>query len=196
MPDLFVFRPADAIETAECWALAIERRDGPSLLALTRQNLPAVRTADVEDNLCARGAYVLAEATGPRALTLLATGSEVHLALEARERLQAEGTPVAVVSMPCFELFERQETTYRERGAGRGAAPRDRGGEPVRLDALRRERGRRRRHDRVRRKRLLPGSLRALRHHCRCDRRPRPGEARPQPGRLSRPMRLQGPAGG
>ncbi len=75
-----------------------------------------------EDNLCARGAYVLAEATGPRALTLLATGSEIHLALEARERLQAEGTPVAVVSMPCFELFERQETTYREQVLGK--APR------------------------------------------------------------------------
>jgi transketolase len=113
MPNLFVFRPADAIETAECWALAIERRDGPSLLALTRQNLPAVRLADDDDNRCARGAYVLAEATGPRALTLLATGSEIHLALQARERLQAEGTPVAVVSMPCFELFERQGTTYR-----------------------------------------------------------------------------------
>jgi transketolase len=113
MPNLFVFRPADAIETAECWALAIERRDGPSLLALTRQNLPAVRLADDDDNRCARGAYVLAEATGPRALTLLATGSEIHLALQARERLQAEGTPVAVVSMPCFELFERQATTYR-----------------------------------------------------------------------------------
>jgi transketolase len=118
MPGLFVFRPADPIETAECWALAIERRDGPSLLALTRQNLPAVRVAATEDNLCSRGAYVLAEATGRRALTLLATGSEVHLALEARERLQAEGTPAAVVSMPCFELFERQETTYREQVLG------------------------------------------------------------------------------
>jgi transketolase len=122
MPNLFVFRPADAIETAECWALAIERRDGPSLLALTRQNLPAVRLADAEDNLSARGAYVLAEASGPRALTLLATGSEVHLALEARERLQVEGTPVAVVSLPCFELFERQESTYREQVLGK--APR------------------------------------------------------------------------
>jgi transketolase len=122
MPNLFVFRPADAIETAECWALALERRDGPSLLALTRQNLPAVRVTDVEGNLCARGAYVLAQATGPRALTLLATGSEVPLALEARERLQADGRPVAVMSVPCFELFEQQETTYREQVLGK--APR------------------------------------------------------------------------
>jgi transketolase len=122
MPNLFVFRPADAIETAECWGLAIERRDGPSLLALTRQNLPAVRTDNGANNFCARGAYLLAEANGPRALTLLATGSEIQLALEAREHLQAEGTPVAVVSMPCFELFERQETTYREQVLGK--APR------------------------------------------------------------------------
>jgi transketolase len=122
MPNLFVLRPADAVETAECWALAIGRREGPSVLALTRQNLPALRTVHVEENLCARGAYVLAEADGPRALTLLATGSEVHLALEARAQLQAEGVPVAVVSMPCFELLERQSHAYREQVLGR--APR------------------------------------------------------------------------
>jgi transketolase len=122
MPNLFVFRPADAVETAECWALAVGRREGPSVLALTRQNLPALRTVHVEENLCARGAYLLAEADGPRALTLLATGSEVHLALEARERLQAEGVPIAVVSMPCFELFERQEQAYRDQVLGK--APR------------------------------------------------------------------------
>jgi len=122
MPNLWVLRPADAVETAECWALAIARRDGPALLVLTRQNLPAVRTSHTADNLSARGAYVLAEADGPRALTLLATGSEVHLALLARERLQAEGVPVAVVSLPCFELFERQGAAYRTEVLG--TAPR------------------------------------------------------------------------
>jgi transketolase len=122
MPNLWVLRPADAVETAECWALAIARRDGPALLVLTRQNLPAVRTSHTADNLSARGAYVLAEADGPRALTLLATGSEVHLALLARERLQAEGVPVAVVSLPCFELFERQGAAYRAEVLG--TAPR------------------------------------------------------------------------
>jgi transketolase len=122
MPNLWVLRPADAVETAECWALALARRDGPALLVLTRQNLPAVRTSHTEDNFSARGAYVLAEADGPRALTLLATGSEVHLALLARERLQAEGVPVAVVSLPCFELFERQGAAYRAEVLG--TAPR------------------------------------------------------------------------
>ena len=113
VPNLFVFRPADAIETAECWALALEREDGPSALVLTRQNLPTVRSETADANLSARGAYVLAEADGPRALTLLATGSEIQIALEAQSRLQAEGIPVAVVSMPCFELFERQDRLYR-----------------------------------------------------------------------------------
>jgi transketolase len=122
MPTLFVFRPADAIETAECWALAIEREGGPSALALTRQNLPTVRSKTAAENLSARGAYVLAEANAPRALTLLATGSEVHLALEAQSRLQAEGVPVAVVSMPCFELFELQDRDYRAEVLG--SAPR------------------------------------------------------------------------
>jgi transketolase len=122
VPNLFVFRPADAIETAECWALALERTDGPSILSLTRQNLPTVRGEAPASSLAARGAYVLAEADGPRALTLLATGSEVSVALEAQGRLQAERIPVAVVSMPCFELFELQDREYRAEVLG--AAPR------------------------------------------------------------------------
>ena len=122
IPDLRVFRPADAVETAECWELAVEHDEGPSLLALTRQNLPTLRTEHSDENRCARGAYVLADTHGPRALTLLATGSEVHLAMEARERLAAEGLPVAVVSMPSWELFEQQDEAYR---AGvLGSAPR------------------------------------------------------------------------
>ena len=122
MPNLHVFRPADATEAAECWALALVRTDGPSVLALSRQNLPTVRTTFDDVNRCARGAYVLEEAEGPRLATLLATGSEVALALGARERLQAEGVGAAVVSMPCFELFERQDLAYRREVLG--SAPR------------------------------------------------------------------------
>ena len=119
IPNLLVFRPADAVETAECWELALTEPAAPSLLALTRQNLPALRTEDSVENLCARGAYVLAEAEGgPRAITLLATGSEVSLAMEARAKLQADGIPAAVVSLPCFELFERQDRGYRRRVLG------------------------------------------------------------------------------
>jgi transketolase len=117
MPNVFVFRPADAIETAECWELAVKRSDGPSLLALSRQNLPAVRE-DAGENRCARGGYVLAEANGPRKATLIATGSEVHVALAAREALQAEGIPAAVVSLPCWEIFAAQDASYREQVLG------------------------------------------------------------------------------
>ncbi len=113
IPNLDVYRPADAVETAECWALALTRRDGPSVLALSRQTLPAVRTAHCVDNLSERGAYVLAEADGRRALTLLATGSEVAIALDAKERLETAGFPTAVVSMPCQERFEQQADDYK-----------------------------------------------------------------------------------
>jgi transketolase len=120
MPNLFVFRPADAVETAECWALALGRADGPSALVLTRQNVPALRTAFEDANRSAQGAYLLAEADGRRAVTLLATGSEVSLAVEARTRLQADGIGCAVASMPCWELFEQQDLTYRKEVLGEG----------------------------------------------------------------------------
>jgi len=120
IPNLHVFRPADAVETAECWALALVREDGPSALVLSRQNLPALRTNFEDVNRSARGAYVLAEAEGRRAVTLLATGSEVALARDARTRLQAYGIGCAVVSMPCFELFEQQDLTYRKEVLGGG----------------------------------------------------------------------------
>jgi transketolase len=120
IPNLFVFRPADAVETAECWALALARADGPSALALSRQNVPTVRTTLDEENRSARGAYVLEEAEGGRLATLLATGSEVGIAVQARKRLQAYGVGCAVVSMPCFELFERQDLTYRKEVLGAG----------------------------------------------------------------------------
>jgi len=114
MPNLLVLRPCDGVETAECWAIALESAKGPSALALSRQALPTVRTGHTEENLCARGAYVLAEAAaGPRKVTLLATGSEVSLALEARAKLEADGIGTAVVSMPCWELFDRQPADYR-----------------------------------------------------------------------------------
>ena len=112
MPNVHVYRPADAMETAECWELALRRTDGPSLLVLTRQALPALRT-DTAENRCARGGYVLAEAEGPRQATLIGTGSEVSIAMAARDRLAAEGIAVAVVSLPCWDLFAQQDPAYR-----------------------------------------------------------------------------------
>jgi transketolase len=121
MPHLHIYRPADAIEVAECWELAIRRNDGPSLLVLTRQSLPTMRN-DIVENRTARGGYVLAEADGPRAATLIATGSEVSIAMDARAALAAEGVNVAVVSLPCWELFEVQDEAYRMQVLG--GAPR------------------------------------------------------------------------
>jgi transketolase len=120
IPNLLVFRPADAVETAECWALALAKQDGPSVLALTRQNVPQVRTQAVPENLSARGGYVLAEGNGARRVTLIATGSEIAIALEARKLLQDSGIPAAVVSMPCTELFDRQDAAYRQQVLGNG----------------------------------------------------------------------------
>ena len=123
MPHLNVFRPADAVETAECWELALKNRHAPSILALTRQPLPLQRAEEHGKNLSARGAYVLAEAQGgERQVTLLATGSEVAIAMDARVALMAEGYRVAVVSMPCWKLFEAQDEEYRK--SVLGTAPR------------------------------------------------------------------------
>ena len=112
MPNLNVFRPADAIETAECWELALAARKTPSVLSLSRQNLPTLERP-VGENLSARGAYVLQEPEGGRDVTLLATGSEVTIALEAAKLLQILGKRAAVVSMPSFELFAAQPADYR-----------------------------------------------------------------------------------
>ena len=122
MPGLYVYRPADPVETAECWALALQRRDGPSLLALTRQSLPLLRREPDAENRSARGAYVLAEADGQRQVTLLATGSEVSVAMAAREALAEEGIGAAVVSMPCWEIFDKAPKEYQD--AVLGSAPR------------------------------------------------------------------------
>jgi transketolase len=116
IPNMHVLRPADAIETAECWQLALETRTGPTVLALTRQNLPTIRGAG-DDNLCARGAYILAgEAADP--IRLIASGSEVELALGARDLLAKEGLAAAVVSMPSWELFAKQSETWRNEVMG------------------------------------------------------------------------------
>ncbi len=112
MPNLDVYRPADAVETAECWALALARSDGPSLLALTRQNLPQLRL-ERGDNLCARGAYRLRAASAPRRVVLIATGSEAHIAVEAAQALEREGIGADVISMPCWSLFDAQDAAYR-----------------------------------------------------------------------------------
>ena len=120
MPNMAVFRPADAIETAECWELALQRRHGPSSMICSRQALAPVRSDDGSVNRSARGAYVLVEADGERRVTLLATGSEVTVALAARDLLQTEGVPTAVVSMPCWELFEAQAADYRRAVLGAG----------------------------------------------------------------------------
>jgi transketolase len=121
MPNLHVYRPADALETAECWELAMRRTDGPSLLVLSRQALPAFRT-DPAENRSARGGYVLAEAEGPRQATLIATGSEVQIAMTAREKLAGDGIAAAVVSLPCWEVFAQQDEAYRAQVLG--GAPR------------------------------------------------------------------------
>jgi transketolase len=114
MPNMLVLRPADAVEAAECWEIALEHRTGPVSLIFARQDLPLVRTGATDNNPSRRGAYVLVEGEGgPRQVTLLATGSEVLLAVQARRLLQADGISTAVVSMPSWELFEQQDAAYR-----------------------------------------------------------------------------------
>ena len=113
-PGIDVYRPADAVETAEAWELALTA-DGPSVLALTRQNVAAVRTAHTTKNLTAQGAYILADAEGKRQAILLATGSEVEIALAARDMLQKEGIGTRVVSMPSHDRFANMEVSYRKR---------------------------------------------------------------------------------
>ncbi|MDU9003646.1 transketolase [Sedimentitalea todarodis] len=114
-PNTHVFRPADTVETAEAWELALTSKSTPSVLSLTRQGLPTVRTEHKQKNLTAQGAYVLADAEGKRQAILIATGSEVSLAMEARAMLQADGIGTRVVSMPCMELFAEQDEAYRRR---------------------------------------------------------------------------------
>ena len=114
MPNLNVFRPADAMEVAECWELALIAKDRPSVMVLTRQAVPAVRLDFEDDNLCSRGAYELIAAHGEPQVTLMATGAEVSIAVAARNQLQSVDISTRVVSMPCWELFEEQDENYRQ----------------------------------------------------------------------------------
>jgi transketolase len=119
MPKMRVFRPADVVETAECWQIAVERTDGPSTLALSRQNLPQVRKTDGAENLSAAGAYELSPAQGGKArATIFASGSEVEIALEAQRLLQEQSFAVRVVSVPSLDLFLSQPESTRSRVIG------------------------------------------------------------------------------
>ncbi len=121
MPNMLVLRPCDAVEAAEAWEIALMHRSGPVSLVFARQSLPQLRRDGGSENRSARGAYVLAEAGGgARKVTLLSTGSEVQIALAARELLQRDGIPTAVVSMPCWSLFEAQDRAYRLDVLGQG----------------------------------------------------------------------------
>ncbi len=121
-PNTYLFRPADAVETAECWLAALQSLTTPSVLSLSRQALPTLRTMHTDENLSAKGAYVLREVAGLRDVTLLATGSEVEIAIKAADVLAEEGINAAVVSMPCWTLFEAQSDAYR--AAVLGTTPR------------------------------------------------------------------------
>ncbi|MFN4057566.1 MAG: transketolase [Roseinatronobacter sp.] len=114
-PNTYVFRPADTVETAEAWEIALTAPSTPSVLALSRQNLPTLRTMHTPKNLTAQGAYVLAEANGKAQALLMATGSEVEIAMAAKALLEADGIPTRVVSFPCWELFEDQPEAYRRK---------------------------------------------------------------------------------
>lgn len=114
-PNTLVIRPADMVETAEAWEVALTQKSTPTVLALSRQNLPAVRKTHTAQNLVAKGAYVLAEAVAKRQVILMATGSEVEIALKARDALEAEGIGTRVVSVPSMELFAQQDEAYRKR---------------------------------------------------------------------------------
>ncbi|WP_112323318.1 transketolase [Oceanibium sediminis] len=120
IPNLNVFRPADVVETAEAWQIALESDSTPSILALSRQGLPTVRTKHTMKNLVAQGAYVLAESDAKRKVVLMASGSEVEIALAARDMLEAKGIGTRVVSVPCHELFAQQDEKYRARVLPRG----------------------------------------------------------------------------
>ena len=114
IPNLNVYRPCDVVETAECWAASLETSSTPSVLSLSRQGLPCLRTEHTDENLSAKGGYVLAEAEAKRAVTLIASGSEVEIAMQACDQLKAEGISAAVVSMPCLDKFEEQSQEYRD----------------------------------------------------------------------------------
>ncbi len=114
-PNTYVIRPADLVETAEAWEIALSSTTTPTVLSLSRQNLPAVRKVHTNKNMVAKGGYVLQDSLAKRQVILMATGSEVEIALKARDRLEADGIGARVVSMPCWELFEEQDASYRRK---------------------------------------------------------------------------------
>nr|WP_293612128.1 transketolase [Ponticaulis sp.] len=114
MPNIHVFRPCDGVETAECWEAALARTEGPSMMVLTRQGLAPARSGEIGENLSAKGGYIISEADGEPQLVIVATGSEVEIALEAQKTLKAEGVAARVVSLPCWELFAEQDEDYIE----------------------------------------------------------------------------------
>jgi len=115
IPNLLLMRPADGVETAECWEIALKQKARPTVLALSRQNLPTLRLEHSDENLSARGAYVLKESDGPAQVIFIASGSELELAVAARDILQRQGIGARVVSMPCSQLFDEQSEHYRAR---------------------------------------------------------------------------------
>ncbi|MEC8126094.1 MAG: transketolase [Pseudomonadota bacterium] len=121
-PNMLVFRPCDAVETAEAWEVALQSTETPSVMALSRQGLPTVRTERTNENLTQKGGYILKNVRGARDITLMATGSEIAIALEAAAMFDSSGLQVAVVSMPCWELFDQQSDQYRQ--SVLGSAPR------------------------------------------------------------------------
>jgi transketolase len=118
IPKLLVFRPCDTVETTECWQLALQAKSHPSVLALTRQNLPQLRLTDDKENRCAAGAYELSPAKGRAEVSIFATGSEVSLAMDAQKLLAERGVAARVVSVPCFELFFERPAAERARIIG------------------------------------------------------------------------------
>lgn len=117
IPNLLVLRPADGVETAECWEIALKQQTRPTVLVLTRQNLPTVRT-NADTNESNKGAYILSESKGDAKAIIFATGSEVEIALAAQKQLEEKGTPTRVVSVPSFELFAQQDDAYRAKILG------------------------------------------------------------------------------
>lgn len=117
MPNMTVFRPCDGVEAAECWELALRNDTGPSTLALTRQKVKSARSVHTDENLCSKGGYILSDAEGAKAV-LIATGSEVEIAMEAQAALAEKGVPVRVVSMPSMDLFEQQSANYQAETLG------------------------------------------------------------------------------
>jgi transketolase len=122
IPNLNVFRPADSIETLEAWELALKSNSSPSVLALTRQDLPVVRKERSKENLTQYGGYILSDSSkGNSSLTIIATGSEIEIALDVQKKLNDQSIDSKVVSMPCLELFEKQSKEYKETILGKNS---------------------------------------------------------------------------